>query len=165
MLDRPLQSQIRGLYMNALQLILMNILKFSMGQGENHYTKASINRIIEILTEFYDIHVKRRWVFFNIAALVKLRLITRKPRYKNDSAGHIHQQSSMISFTYPGIKHLVKMGVTGTRKIKKAMLAHFNRRDGRWPFEHDIDDGKWQLDKASDRERLKRLTEIVFDSI
>ncbi len=151
--------------MNALQLILMNILNFSMGQGENHYTKASVNRILEILAEIYDIHVKRRWVFKCIRWLIDHGYINRKSRIYNDSAGLVSQKSSMISFTIKGVGHLAKMGVTRARAIHKNMIAWFNKRDGRWPSEHDYDDGSWQPDKPSDRERLKRLTEIAFDSI
>ncbi len=151
--------------MNALQLILMNILNFSMGQGKNHYTKASVNRILEILAEIYDVHVHRRWVFECIRWLIDHGYITRKPRYENDSAGHVSQKSSMIAFRIKGVRHLVKFGVARAKQKHEDMKDWFKTRDGRWPSEHDYDDGTWQLDKASDRKRLKRLTEIVFDSI
>lgn len=161
----PFGPKSEELYMNALQLILMNILNFSMGQGENHYTKASINRIIEILSEIYDVHVHRRWVFKCIRWLIDHRYITRKSRYENDSAGHVSQKSSMISFRIKGMGHLVKFGVARAKQKHEDMKAWFKRRDGRWPSEHDYDDGKWQLDKASDREAIKSLLAGIGDSI
>ncbi len=151
--------------MNALQLILMNILNFSMGQGENHYTKASTDRILEILAEIYDVHIKRRWLYYCMRWLQDYRYINRKTRHLNDSAGHISQISSMTSFTIKGVGHLVKMGVARAREKHQAMKAWVKRRDGRWPSEHDYDDGSWQLDKASDREAIKSLLAGIGDSI
>ncbi len=151
--------------MNKLQYVLMNILNFSMGQGKNHFTKASIDRIIEILAEIYDIHVKRRWVFKCIRWLIDHRYINRKPRHYNDSAGHVSQISSMISFTRKGMGHLVKMGVAGARAIHTNMTLWINRRDGRWPSKHDYEDGSHQLDKPQDTKRLKDLLAGIGDSI
>jgi len=151
--------------MNALHLIIMNILNFSMGQGETHYTKASVNRIIEILAEFYDVHVHRRWVFYCIRWLIDHGYITRKPRVYNDSAGRVSKKSSMIAFTIKGFKHLTKMGVTSARAIKDSMIAWSNRHDGRWPSEHHFDGRSYPSDKPQDKERLKQLLGGIGGSI
>ncbi len=148
-----------------LQHELMSTIHFAMGQGKNHYTQTSVDTIRANLKKYQDKDVQRRWTFKCLEYLTDQGFIRRKKRYKHNSAGHIRQRSSLISFTFKGVCWLLKIGYTGAREIYENMIDRFKGGDQRWPTKHDFHDGTWQPDKASDRQRLKRLTEIVFDSI
>jgi len=136
-----------------------------MSQAPNRYTKISVNKIIEILAKLYDVHVHRRWVFYCIQWLKDQRFINREPRIYNDSAGRVSKKSSMIAFAKRGIDYLVKTGVLGAREMHENMIAWFKQGDGRWPYEHEYYDQSDLPEKPQDKERLRRLAEIVGTSI
>ncbi len=151
--------------MNKLQMLLMSTILFSMGQGVNHYTKSSIKKFRYNLAKYHNFHVGERWIYECLRRLRLKKYITRHSRIYNDSAGHVSQKSSMISFTRKGAAWLLSMGITGALRIYQNITAFLKKGDKRWPLPQDFDDGSWQPEKPSDRQRLKRLTEIAFDSI
>jgi hypothetical protein len=137
----------------------------SMCQGKNHYTKTSINKIRENLEKYHKIHVKRRWIFYCVAALLESKLLTRKSRYRNDQAGLITQIPSLIAFTIKGMKYLVSKRVVGAWKSLKSMIAWLKKGDGRWPEKKDIQAGSYWPEGIDERERLKGLLGIVGKEI
>jgi len=123
---------------NNTKAAIMITLFSCMSQGENHYSRVSINKIQELLAKFHKIHVKRRWIFYCMRYLMDENLITKKKRYRNDDDGLINQIPSLHSFTIAGMKYLVARRVTGAWKLLKAMIKHAMNKDKRWPKTKDI---------------------------
>ena len=147
--------------MNRVQPALMITLFFSMGQGQNHYTRTSVDKILENLSKFHDIKIKRRWLFFNLRTLLDAGFIRRKARYRHDTSGIISQIPSMITFPLKGILWLAKMGIAGARTLYKTMLAYLKKKDGRWPHPDDFEDDSLLSEDPKTQERLKSLLGIV----
>jgi len=101
------------------------------------YTLVRVNRMRELLKEFHDIIIERRWTFQCFADLIAAGLITRKPRHKNEPDGTIRQMSSMIAFTLKGANWLIKMGIEAGIIIKKQILNRDKEQDKRWPTRED----------------------------
>jgi hypothetical protein len=133
----------------------------SMCQGKNHYTRTSIDKIGENLEKYHGIHVKRRWIFYCLADILKSKLLTRKSRYRNDDNGLISQIPSLLAFTAKGMKYLVAKRVAGARKLLKSMIKWIGKRDNRWPAKSDVSDGSYWPADADEKERLKGLLGIV----
>ena len=151
--------------MNNTKNAVMITIFASMCQGINHYTKTSIAKIGENLEKYHGIHVKRRWIFYCVAELLRAGYITRKSRYRQDSDGLISQIPSLLAFTVRGIKYLVSKRVTGAWKALKSMLAWLKKGDARWPDKKDVQDGSYWPEGADERERLKGLLGIVGKEI
>jgi hypothetical protein len=147
--------------MNTLQYALMITIFFSMSQPVNHYTQSSIDALLKNLAKYHNINVKRRWIFHCLRGLIDRGYLRRKSRYRHDPLGLISQIPSLLTFTLRGMAWLATMGIAGTRKLYKKMLNWLNKGDKRWPSKHDFDDGTYLPEDPQDRERLKRLFEIV----
>ena len=147
--------------MNKTKNAVIITIFSSMCQGKNHYTKTSIDKIGENLEKYHKIHVKRRWIFYCVAELLRAGYISRKARYKNDTNGLIRQQTSLLAMKMEGLKYLVAKRVTGAWKLLKSMMAWLKKKDGRWPGKKDIQDGDYWIGKVEGRERLKGLLGIV----
>jgi len=151
--------------MNILGYPLMITLFFAMSQGQNHYTQSSIDALLANLAKYQRIHIKRRWLFSCLRRLLDDGYINRKPRYQHDSSGHISQIPSLITFTLKGVVRLVAMGVDGAKAVYRSMMTYLKKGDKRWPSRTDFDDGTYFPENEADRERLKRLVEIVATRI
>ena len=151
--------------MNNTKNAVMITIFSSMCQGENHYTKTSIDKISENLEKYHGIHVKRRWIFYCLASMLHTGLITRKARYRNDDQGLIRQKTSLLAFTIRGIKYLVAKRVTGAWKLLKAMIKFASGQDQRWPKKKDVQEGSYWPEGVDERERLKGLLGIVGEKI
>ena len=147
--------------MNSSKNGTMITLFASMGQGKNHYSVSSIDKIRLNLDKFHDINIKRRWMFQCMADLEADKYIRRKPRYIQDHNGLIRQIPSMITFTLKGIVWLVKMGVEGAKKIYKSMMSYLKKDDKRFPSRTDFDDGSWWPEDPEDRKRVEKLLGIA----
>ena len=143
----------------------MITLFFSMSQGENHYTISSIDTLRKNLDKFHDITIKRRWTFQCLADLIAAGYIRRKARYFNYDKGLIRQKSSIITFTLRGIVWLVKMGVSGARKVYKSMMKYLGKRDGRSPTKKEFDDGSYWPEDPDQRAALENLLGIATKKI
>jgi len=145
--------------MNNTKHAVMITLFASMQNGAKHYTKASAHRIRELLAEYHEIHIQRRWLFYCLADAEGAGLIRRKVRYHRHADGTFVQISSMITFTLPGIKYLVQKRVAGALQLLKRMLAFLAGKDKRWPNTPD-DKPKWTPEEmTTSRRRLKALVE------
>ena len=140
-------------------------LFFCMGQGNSHYSVAAVNTILELLSKFHKIKIKRRWLFQCMKDLIDAGFIKRDPRHRNDDNGLITQIPSMIFFKLRGIVWLVNMGVKGAREIYKRMVAHINGPDKRAPKQKDLDDGSYKPADPNEAKRLKDLLESVTKPI
>ena len=123
--------------MNNTKAAIMITLFSCMGQGKNHYTRVSINKIQKLLEKFHKIHVKRRWIFYCMRYLMDENLITKKKRYLNNDDGLINQIPSLHSFTQEGMWYLFKKRVTGAARVLKAMIIWERNKDKRWPKKAD----------------------------
>ena len=124
--------------MNSTKAAIMITLFSCMGQGKNHYTRVSINKIRELLEKFHKIHVKRRWIFRCMRYLMDENLITKTKRYLNNDDGLINQIPSLHGFTQKGMNYLFKKRVTGAWRVLKAMIKWEMNKDKRWPKKEDI---------------------------
>jgi len=126
--------------MNATSYAICITLFSSMSQGENHYTRSSIDKIRENIKKYHKISVGRRWIFQCLSNMLNARLITRKTRHKHHDNGLITQIPSLYSFTIQGIKLLVSRRVTGAAKLLKNMIKFVSGKDQRWPKLQDVKD-------------------------
>ena len=137
----------------------------SMCQGKNHYTRSSISKIGENLEKYHRIHVKRRWIFYCLAELLRTKLITRKSRYRHDEGGVISPRPSLLACTLKGIRYLVAKRVTGAAKLLKSMMKFVSGQDQRWPKKKDIAPGG-EIDQFSpSKDDWRKLFGIVGKKI
>jgi len=109
-----------------------------MGQGKNHYTLASIDAQIKLLSEKHKTYVHRRWVFQCLRDLIDGGYINRKSRYKKDPEGQSRRRSSMVVFTVKGLQYLTKSMVQGARRALNTILRYVTGDDKRWPKLPDV---------------------------
>ena len=147
--------------MNTTCYAIAVTLFSSMGQGQSHYTKSSINTLRKNLVKFHTIDVGRRWVFQCLKNMLTAGLITRKSRYRHDATCLISQIPSLYSFTISGIKFLVSKRVTGAAKLLKNMIAFVTGKDQRWPKKENIAGAEPFERYIPSAEDWKNLHEIV----
>lgn len=151
--------------MNACKACLMITIYFSMSQGENHFTKSSIKTFLTNLLKFHKIDIKRRWCFFCLRWLIDNGYIRRKSRYVQDSNGVITQIPSLITFTLKGVVYLVRMGVSGAKKIHKSMISYLKKGDKRFPSRPEYDNENCFPADPEQRNSLLGLLGIVTKNI
>lgn len=151
--------------MNTSKASLIITIFKSTGQGENHYTVSSVDKLRLNLEKFHDITIKRRWTFQCLKDLIDANYIRRKQRYVKDFNGLITQIPSMITFSLKGVVWMVKMGVKGAKKIYKSMMSYLKKDDQRFPSRKDFDDGSWWPEAADQREALENLLGIASKKI
>jgi hypothetical protein len=76
-----------------------------MSQAKKTYTQVSINKILELLTQFYGVHVGRRRVFQCLRELEDDGYICRQRRYLRLAGGLIRSIPSSWSLTPKGIEN------------------------------------------------------------
>jgi len=151
--------------MNKTKSALMVTLFACMGQGKNHYTKVSIEKVRLLLVKYHGIQVKRRWIFYCFQYLMEGKFITKKKRYKNDDAGLILQIPSLHTMTIKGMRYLVSKRVTGAWKLLKSMVKYIVKKDGRWPGKEDIGAPKDIEQYKPGKEEWDKLLGIVGTKI
>ena len=162
----PKRRGLKGITrMNASKSASMITLYFSMGQGKNHYTVSSIDRLLLNLAKFHKIKIKRRWCFACLRWLIDKGYIRRSQRYVNDHNGLITQIPSMVVFTLKGISWLSIKGVVGAKEIYKSMVKWLKKGEKRFPGRKDFDDGSYQPATAEERKRLNDLLASVGKKI
>jgi len=132
----------------------------SMQGGKNHYTKASVNAIQQLLRKYHGVEVKRRWLFYCLRHIEDAGLLRRKQRYRRGENGDIRQISSMISFTLKGVRYLVSNRISGAKELLARMISWWQRQDDRFP-----DPGP-EVEKfipLEEEKNLRRLRELVFN--
>jgi len=85
--------------LNASKSFALHTLFACTGQGKNTYTQASIDKILELLSDFHKINIQHRWLFQCLRDLEQLGYINRQIRYSPPVAGQIRQIPSLWSFT------------------------------------------------------------------
>lgn len=143
--------------MNNTKHAVVVSLFASMQSGKHHYTKASVDRIIELLDRFHEIRVKRRWLFYCLGCLEEEGYLRRKERYYRNPDGTFVQLSSMISFTLKGVRYMVAKRISGAKKLLDRMISWFQRRDGRFPKPDPEVEKFSPLDVYENQKRLKDL--------
>lgn len=154
-----------GCNMNHTKSAILVILFVCMGQGKNHYTRVSINKIILLLRNYHNIKVKRRWVFDCIRNFLDSGLITRKPRFLNTSSGSISQLPSMVSFTLQGAEHLVNKKVRGAQKLLKSIIRFITKSDSRWPKKCDVAFPTESVENIENKRRLGNLLGTIVGDL
>lgn len=145
--------------MNNTKLSILITLFACTGQGKNHYSLISINKIIELLAKRHETHVKRRWVFQCLQDIIETGYLSRRQRYKHQADGTIQQLSSITAISLKGAKLLVAKRVSGAFLLLKRILSWMKNKDKRFPTEPEIT--QTRLDKI-DPSELRRLENLVF---
>lgn len=150
---------------NASKAATLHTMFFCTDQGKNTYSRASINKILELLSKHYNINIKRRWLFQCLRDLEDRGFLKRKRRYSRYPGGLIQGIPSLWSFTLKGLHWLFKRGVTPAAALYKKMLLWLQKKDGRFPKKEDFfGPGDPQEDREA-VERLKQLAEAVTKDI
>jgi hypothetical protein len=132
-----------------------------MDLGKNTYTQVSINKILELLSEFYGVQIKRSWLFQCLRYLEDNGLINRKRRYLNLEGGLIRSKPSLWSFPLKGVNWLFKRSVVGAALFRKNILLWLKKKDGRFPTERDFYGPPHDQTDHKAVERLKQLAAIA----
>ena len=141
---------------------LLITLHSCMSKKVSSYTKASVNKLRELLEKRHNKKIKRRWTFYCLADFEKDGLITRHVRIINNRDGTIKQLSSMISFTIKGLKLLIAMKVEGAILALKNKIAWTKGQDKRFPTYSNLTVlDKEEMDPGEAR-RLELLAFPVF---
>lgn len=147
--------------MNSSKAALMITLFSCTSQGKNHYSVASVQKILQLLKKYHKIEIKRRWIFQCLRDLLDAGLIARKQRYKNKPGGEIRQIPSMITFTLRGAKYLVSRRVSGAMRLLKNILSWLKNKDQRWPKKMDVQGEKKENWFSPSKGDWKNLLEIA----
>jgi len=124
--------------MNKTKHAVAIALFASTQNGAKHYTKASVRKLLILLAKYHDIQIQRRWLFACLADMERKGYIRRKTRYHREPDGTFTQISSMVTFTLPGVKYLVKKRITGALALLKRMMKWLAGGDARWPQEKEL---------------------------
>ena len=124
--------------MNNTKAAIMVTLFACTGQGKNHYTLASIDAQIKLLSQNHKTDVGRRWVFQCLRDLIDGGYINRKSRYKKNAEGQSRRRSSMVVFTLKGLQYLSSRMVQGSRQALNTVLRYVTGDDRRWPRLPDL---------------------------
>jgi len=126
------------------------------------YTKASVNKLRELLAKRHKKVIQRRWAFYCLAAFEAAGLITRRVRIINNLDGTVRQLSSMIAFTIKGAKYLMANKVEGSILLLKQILTWKNGQDKRFPARRETAHPP-ALDKdTAYKGRLEDLAKMVI---
>jgi len=129
------------------------------------YTKASVNKLRELLEKRHDRKIERRWTFYCLAAFEAAGLITRRVRIINNPDGTVRQLSSMIAFTIKGAKYLISNKVEGSILLLKQILAWMKNKDKRFPPGKEFKEKDMRNIIKINSEELKLLASRVFTPI
>ena len=129
------------------------------------YTKASINKLRELLEKRHGKKIERRWTFYCLAAFESAGLITRRVRIINNSDGTVRQLSSMIAFTVKGAKFLMANRVEGSILLLKQILAWLKGQDKRFPIASGLIVSKKEEMDPGEARRLELLAFKVFKPV
>jgi hypothetical protein len=151
--------------LNATKHSLLISVRATLSQGKNPFSKASINKLRDLLKERHGIVVGRRWIFQCIKDLITQGLLIRQPRYNYKRPGSPGQYSSMLAFTLEGARYLLNKYVDGAYDIFRRVLARITGEDKRWPSPRHILPGGYMPDDPEQKERLKQLAAIVAKDI
>ena len=147
----------RGEKMNSTKHAVAIALFASMRNGAKHYTKASQTKLRILLAKYHNIQIQKRWLFYCLADMEAQGFIRRKTRYYRQPDGTFMQISSMITFTLPGIKYLVKKRIAGAAGLLKRMLKFLAGEDQRWPKEEDVGPRWTMTEVRANKARFKKL--------
>jgi len=129
------------------------------------YTKASVQKLRELLEKHHNKKIKRRWTFYCLAAFEAAGLITRRVRIINNSDGTVRQLSSMIAFTVKGAKHLMANKVEGSILLLKQILAWAKGQDKRFPARRETAHPPTLEKDSAVQGRLEDLAKMVFKPV
>jgi len=147
--------------LNAAKASIMITIFFSSGQGKKHYTVSAIDTFLLNLEKFHKISIKRRWIFQCFRDLLDEGYIRRKARHRHDHNGLITQIPSWVWFTLKGVVWLVRMGVSGAKKVHKSMVTYLKQKDKRSPTKTEYNDGSYWPADPDERKNLKGLLGIA----
>ena len=133
-----------------------------MSKDVDSYTKASVNKLRELLIKHHDKSIERRWTFECLADFEKEGLIYRQVRTKRKPDGTIRRLSSIIKFHVKGLRKLVKMRVEGSLLALKNKITHIKNKYGIPKTKAEYIK---ELNEKMDRDEKRRLedpVEMVF---
>lgn len=151
--------------LNNTKLSILITLFQCTGQGKNHYSLISVNKIIKLLSKIHGTQVGRRWVFQCVRDIIDAGFLSRRPRYKRHRNGQINQLSSITAITLKGAKLLVSKKISGALLLLKNILSWVKNQDKRFPKERDILPGSFSDIDPEELRRLELLATRVLGSV
>ena len=145
----------------SLLITLFSCMRISKGA----YTKASVNKLRELLAKRHNKVIQRRWAFYCLADFEDAGLITRRVRIINNSDGTVRQLSSMIAFTIKGAKYLISNKVEGSILLLKQILTWANGQDKRFPARRETAHPPTLEKDSAVQRRLEDLAKMVFKPV
>jgi hypothetical protein len=126
------------LALNAAKSSILFALWFCIALGKEYVTYVSINKMLELLSQYHNVHIGRRWLLQCEKYLEDEGYIRRKRRYRHLAGGLIRSIPSRWSFTVKGMKWLVSKGAEGARRFLNNMISYLKNKDGRLPTKQDF---------------------------
>jgi len=133
-----------------------------MSKDVDSYTKASLNKLLELLKKHHGKIIKRRWGWYCLRDFEKEGWIYRIVRTKHRPDGTVKRLSSVIKLTVKGLRKLVKMRVEGSLLALKNKITHIKNKYGipKTKAEY-IKERNEKMDRDEKR-RLEANVEMVF---
>jgi len=151
--------------MNNTKLSILITLFQCTGQGKNHYSLISVNKIIKLLSKIHTTQVKRRWVFQCLRDIIDAGFLSRRPRFKRHRDGTINQLSSITAITLKGAKLLVSKKISGAVLLLKNILSWAKNQDKRFPKKREILPEDFREIDPAELRRLELLACRVLKSV
>lgn len=102
-------------------------------KANKHYCHPSVNSIIDLICKRHHTNIHRRWAFQCLHDIEAAGYITRRTRFKHCPDGGYIQETSLISITLKGARHLFDLGVEGAQRLTKEILGWIKGGDTRFP--------------------------------
>lgn len=117
---------------NSKFALLITIYK-TLVKGNKGYISPSVNTLIDLVSTFHKINIKRRRAFQCLRYLEDEGYVSRRKRYVKQDDNSWKQVPSLIAITLKGARKLYSMGVDGASKLIKSILDWLKSPDKRWP--------------------------------
>jgi len=143
--------------MNKTKHAVIIALFASMGNGANHYTRASVDKVKILLEKYHHITIKRRWLFYCLRDIEEAGYIRRKRRYVQGDDTDIRQLPSLVSFTLSGVKYLVRKRISGAMSLLKSITRFLSKNDKRFPGERENEPEHTAAEILENKRRFKKL--------
>jgi hypothetical protein len=136
-----------------------------MDRGKSKYSQASMNKMLELLSQFHGVDIGRSWGFQCLKDLEDEGYLKRTRRYWRLDGGLIRSRPSLWYFTVKGMKWLVSKAAEGSREFLNKMLLWLKKIDGRFPAEPDFFVPFDNQKALIDIQRFERMAEGVTKDI
>ena len=151
----------RNISMGETKDAILITLFAILDKGKKHYIVPSVDRLLELLKQYHNINIKRRWFFYCMRHLQDKGYIVTKHRFDHYDDSKIMQLPSMLTYTLKGVSRLMKKRVIGAKRLMKVMLKWMGKDDRRFPKPKEFDNAMSERDIQSNKLRLQELLALI----